>query len=400
MENIETPAKDRYGLPKIGFVANLKGGVYMKELQELLSDTEHEPTSQEIRERADAAKILFLNKNGYETDARKKAVTESTAIYKAFDTGYDLEGQPIYGWFEKNENGRFDGVSWGTMQQLRAYAQLKNKMSYLFKMGDFYFENIDECQTFMEDIAQATIPESWKYRNKTTVIKHPILKSYLETVFVRLKKENKVLKSSDGKYIIFNTNLLNKFFQDIYIIAEVHAADDIEVYMKPIRTSKESYAELRRYGFEGMVPEPPKFFDNVNEVIFNTSWMIDKNYDSLTHIIEQRKDRFPANMRDQNPYTLARKLYDAIDYAVAIAQRNYKYIVPIYYPKYDRISFLMPIFLDGTYNTSPDFALVLQTDAENKIYITRTILDLETGYQDARLVAKPDESWLNPVTLK
>lgn len=170
--------------------------------------------------------------------------------------------------------------------------------------------------------------------------------------------------------------------------------------MKPIRTSKESYTELKRYGFEGMVPEPPKFFDNVNEVIFNTSWMIDKNYDSLTHIIEQRKDRFPAYMRDQNPYTLARKLYDAIDYAVAIAQRNYKYIVPIYYPKYDRISFLMPIFLDGTYNTSPDFTLVLQTDAENKIYITRTILDLETGYQDARLVAKPDESWLNPVTLK
>ena len=400
MENIETPANDRYGLRKIGFVANLKGGVYMKELQELLSDTEHEPTSQEIRERADSAKILLLNKNGYETDARKKAVTESTAIYKAFDTGYILDGQPIYGWFEKNENGRFDGVTWGTMQQLRAYAQLKNKMSYLFKMGDFYFENIDECQTFLEDIAQATIPESWKYRNKTTVIKHPILKSYLETVFVRLKKENKVLKSNDGKYIIFNTNLLNKFFQDIYIIAEVHAADDIEVYMKPIRTSKESYAELRRYGFEGMVPEPPKFFDNVNEVIFNTSWMIDKNYDSLTHIIEQRKDRFPANMRDQNPYTLARKLYDAIDYAVAIAHRKYKYIVPIYYPKYDRISFLMPIFLDGTYNTSPDFALVLQTDAENKIYITRTILDLETGYQDARLVAKPDESWLNPVTLK
>lgn len=400
MENIETPAKDRYGLPKIGFVANLKGGVYMKELQELLNDTEHEPTSQEIRERADTAKILFLNKNGYETDARKKAVTESTAIYKAFDTGYDLDGLPIYGWFEKNENGRFDGVSWGTMQQLRAYAQLKNKMSYLFKMGDFYFENIDECQAFLEDIAQATIPESWKYRNKTTVIKHPILKSYLETVFVRLKKENKVLKSKDGKYIIFNTNLLNKFFQDIYIIAEVHAAEDIEVYMKPIRTSKESYTELRRYGFEGMVPEPPKFFDDVNEVIFNTSWRIDKNYDSLTHIIEQRKDRFPANMREQNPYTLARKLYDAIDYAVAIAQRNYKYIVPIYYPKFDRISFLMPIFLDGTYNTSPDFALVLQTDAENEIYITRTILDLETGYQDARLVAKPDESWLNPVTLK
>ena len=97
---------------------------------------------------------------------------------------------------------------------------------------------------------------------------------------------------------------------------------------------------------------------------------------------------------------LAKKLYDAIAYALAIAQRNYKYIVPIYYPRFDSISFLMPIFLEGTYNTYPDFALVLETDVENEIYIARTILDLESGYQDARLIAKPDESWLNPVTLK
>ena len=60
----------------------------------------------------------------------------------------------------------------------------------------------------------------------------------------------------------------------------------------------------------------------------------------------------------------------------------------------------MPIFLHGTYNTSPDFALVLQADPEHQMYIARTILDLETGYQNARLIAKPDESWLNPVTLK
>lgn len=45
-------------------------------------------------------------------------------------------------------------------------------------------------------------------------------------------------------------------------------------------------------------------------------------------------------------------------------------------------------------------ALVLQRDNDNKMYIAKTILDLESGYQDARLIAKPDESWLNPVTLK
>ena len=225
---------------------------------------------------------------------------------------------------------------------------------------------------------------------------------YLETIFVKLKNEGKVLKSADGKYIMFNTNLLDKFFHALYIIAEVKQADDLEVYLNPIRTAEESYSTLRRYGFEGQHPEPPVFFEDVNEVIFNTSddWRIDKDYNSLSHIIEARIERFPQHMRDKSPDLLARKLYDAIDFALAIAQRNYKYIVPIYYPRFDNISFLMPIFLDGAYSASPDFALVLQTDRENKLYIARTILDLEAGYQDARLIAKPDESWLNPVTLK
>jgi hypothetical protein len=268
-------------------------------------------------------------------------------------------------------------------------------------MGDFYFDSNDDCQTFLDDIAKAAMPESWRYKNKESKINHPILKSYLETIFVKLKKENKVIKSADGKYIIFNTNLLDKFFHAIYIIAEVKEAEGLEVYVRPRRTAEESFRDFRRYGFEDKVrPLPPKFFEEIDEVIFNPSWNIDKNYDALTHIIEERSERFPAEMKSKPSHILAKKLYDAIDYAVAIAQRNYKYIVPIYYPKCNRISFLMPIFLEGTYNTYPDFALVLQPDAENKIYIARTILDLETGYQDARLVAKPDESWLNPVTLK
>lgn len=400
MERMDTPAKATDGLLSIGYVANLKNGVYIKELQELLSDTDQDPTSQEVRERATQAEIMLLNRHGYPTDAEGQPVPESRAKFKAFKTGYMLNGKEVYGWFEKGEMGNFVGVSWGTLQEFRAYARLREQTSRLFKMGDFYFDDIDGCQTFLEDIAQATIPESWKYKNKITTIKYPILKSYLETLFVRLKKEGKVEKSEDGKYIIFNTNLLDKFFHAMYIVAEVQEAEGLEVYFHPIRTAEESYTALKRYGFENVRPEPPKFFDRIDEVIFNTSWRIEKEHNSLKHIIEQRIDRFPANMRGQDTYVLAKKLYDAIDYALAIAQRNYKYIIPIYYPRFDSISFLMPIFLDGTYNTYPDFALVLETDAVNQIYIARTILDLESGYQDARLIAKPDESWLNPVTLK
>lgn len=404
MNQIIDSTKTYDGLLRIGFVSNLRNGAYLKELQDVLSGTEAEPTSQEIRERANSADILELNWNGYPTDSAGKKIAASKVFFKAFNTGYQTSaGEDVYGWFEKNpDTGQFSGVSWGTIQELRAYGSIRKTMALSFRMGDFYFENINECQDFLEDIANSTIPESWKFKNKPSVLKHPILKMYLETIFVKLKNEGKVLKSADGRYIMFNTNLLDKFFHAMYIIAEVKQADDLEVYLHPIRTAEESYSTLRKYGFEGKHPEPPIFFDDVNEVIFNTSgeWRIDKDYSSLSHIIEQRIDRFPQQMRDKSPDILARKLYDAIDFALAIAQRNYKYIVPIYYPRFDSISFLMPIFLDGAYSASPDFALVLQTDRENKLYIARTILDLEAGYQDARLIAKPDESWLNPVTLK
>ena len=70
MEQIlDSVTKTYDGLLRIGYVANLRGGTYIKELQEVLSGTEEEPSSQSIRERANAAEIILLNRHGYPTDA-------------------------------------------------------------------------------------------------------------------------------------------------------------------------------------------------------------------------------------------------------------------------------------------------------------------------------------------
>ena len=96
---------------------------------------------------------------------------------------------------------------------------------------------------------------------------------------------------------------------------------------------------------------------------------------------------------------LGRKLDDAITSAVAIAQRNYKFIVPMYRPQTGKIQLLMPIYLKGTYSSKPDFALILPPDKENEYYTPETILPLDVVYQNARLIAKPDDTWLNPDTI-
>jgi len=77
-----------------------------------------------------------------------------------------------------------------------------------------------------------------------------------------------------------------------------------------------------------------------------------------------------------------------------MAKRNYKLVVPQYRPQSDKLQLLMPIYLSGSFAKQPDFALVL--DLEDGLYTPETILPLDAAYQNARLIAKPDDFWLNP----
>lgn len=144
------------------------------------------------------------------------------------------------------------------------------------------------------------------------------------------------------------------------------------------------------------VPLPPEFFKEVTEIVFHGDWEIDSNLERYSHIIEERLERFPDKYRSLDKGTLSTLLDNAIVFARKIAQRNYKFIVPMYYPRFNRIQLLMPIYLEMSISLQPDFALVLTPDSDYKLYIPETILGLEDVYQDARLIAKPDESWLNP----
>ena len=46
-------------------------------------------------------------------------------------------------------------------------------------------------------------------------------------------------------------------------------------------------------------------------------------------------------------------------------------------------------------NDKADLALSVEKDG--KRYISRTVLELEWAYSNARLLAKPDREWLDPV---
>lgn len=393
-------SSSKNGLLKLGYVTNLKTS--NAELNELLSE-ENQVNTMKMNALVDMADIVYLNKYGYAKKRSGEAVGHKDAAYLYFETGLvSKNNDAIIGWFEKKGNDPvFKGVTWGSKSALDA----KIRVSKMFHWGDLFFKNEEEGLAFLEDIAASTIPETWSFKNKPSTVNHPILKSYIENTFDVLKKEaergakNKLVYSQDGRYLLFNTNLLDKFFHEILIVVEVRKQKDgSELLMNPRRVRKD--LELRKLGFaKDAHPEQPCFFENVEEVIYQPTWAIDKDFYKFTHIIEERKMRFPLEMQSAPADELSRKLDDAIKFAVAIAQRNYKFIVPMYRPQTGKIQLLMPIYLKGTYSSKPDFALILTPDKENEYYIPETILPLDAVYQNARLIAKPDDTWLNPDTI-
>lgn len=387
--------KEKTGLLALGYVENLS--TYVEELQKMLVGTPQIANIDDINKQA-TTNIEYFNAPGYKQFPDGKPVDINTARYERFTTTYKAKDDVIiYGWFYKpTPTSGFKGVEWGTEKQFRSSIKKNNS----FNIGCMYFENFTEGLDFLEDIATNTIPETWKYKNKPSTINHPILKSYLGNVLERLKKEDeegaqdKLIYSESGKFVMFNTNLLDKYFHDVIVYGEVDNEDGTLKIKNPNRSK--STSALRKLGFGKKTPKQPVFFDDINDVIFQTEWDIDKDFDSFTHIIQDRETRFPEEYKGQETDVLARKLDDAIEFAVALAQRNYKFIVPMYRPQSNIIQLLMPIYLNGAYSKHPDFALVLEPDKETKMYLPKTILPLDAGYQNARLIAKPDESWLNP----
>lgn len=346
------------------------------------------------------SRVQFYNGAGHTTFDDGTIVTLDTCKFIKFSTNISFKGGTVVGWFTKNIRGRFEGISWGSEKDFKSAQKIREK----FYVGRMVFDAIDDCNIFLENLKKKTIPEPWEYkRKKDEKIKYPILKSYLEFELDRLFYEqdapdypdDRIILNKEKNQVLFNTNLIDKFGHDLIIVGTcLEIANKIYIADPIISPSR---LDLRKRGFDSSIdPMPPMFFKDINEIIFHSDWEIDKNMDKYEHIIELRIERFPEKYQGLPKDELGRKLDYAINLAQKIAQRNYKFIVPMYYPTHRRIQLLMPIFLESSLTPSPDFALVLTPNTNEKIYTPETILGLEEVYQDARLIAKPEESWLNP----
>ncbi|MBR1775087.1 MAG: DUF3825 domain-containing protein [Bacteroidales bacterium] len=232
--------------------------------------------------------------------------------------------------------------------------------------------------------------EQWDFsdsRNKN----YSILKNYLEHTFRKIEEEDKIAYTQDNKYSCFNTGLVTRNLESIFALFEINKSNNnskiqSSYYFKAF--CKRSDAQFLNI-FKSCHPDIADYFQNPESLIFNPNCELIPQID---HIIEDNIKRFPLHMQQLDNDEIRRRLTGAIDEVKKRIKTNYKLAVPQYYN--GKIQLLLPLNLTPN-SPNPDLALVTHKISDN-VYTARTCLTLKMAYNNARLIVKPESSWLKP----
>lgn len=238
------------------------------------------------------------------------------------------------------------------------------------------------------DLAQlvSTVDEYWGLDNR-------YLSSYLRATYVRAaqvwNKADDVAACPEGLLFdddkaLFNTGLFTDSFEVVYLLFESNRKPDACQPWFLKGCFKESDRALDAFP---SLPGRVHYGDEPADLIFDYRLEIRLNYD---HILrdEENVKRLPERLRGEESFALLRSAFEgAVDVARRRAAANYTVAVPQFYN--GRLQLLLPLCLIGE---EPDLALAIER--VNGHYAARTCLDMEMAYCNARVICRPEASWI------
>ena len=159
-------------------------------------------------------------------------------------------------------------------------------------------------------------------------------------------------------------------------------------------------AALLNMGFDinnvKYLPMSINFIRDKSELIFDAKYE-DFDLDDtahLFHIITERIGRFPDKYSNESPLYLCERIKTAIRQAIMISKTDYKYVIPKYDFSRRAIQFLIPLYLDNSPEDAPELTVVVGKQT-NGMWSIFTVLYSDDAYDDARLICRANDSWLN-----
>lgn len=223
---------------------------------------------------------------------------------------------------------------------------------------------------YTDQLSSIAMEESW---SNDTYPNNGILANYIVKTYNKLQAERNVIYTQD--YALFNTGLFTKYHEPIYAYQSGY---DISFLTGYELSSMNIYDR----------PERANYFENPELLLFDWHYPIDIQY---KHILDddRNKSRLPESfLNSSNMVTI---LNGAIDTMKKRVSANYKLAIPQYYD--NKIQLLLPLCLCD--DNVPDVAIAVTK--KDKCYQGHTCLTLDMAYNNARLIAKPDSSWLNNI---
>ncbi len=252
------------------------------------------------------------------------------------------------------------------------------------KLFDFAF-----CHTSnFGALAGLAADEDWGPDNR-------ILVSYLRHLYARISQLHAKYEA-DGQedphlfmeddIVCFDTGLYTDRYESIFALFVPNTREDAAQrwFLKGFfKTSDPALRDIDE------LPKRVRFSDDPSDLVYDYRYKIRVNID---HILgdEANLDRVPESLRGPESRMLLHRVFEgAVIEAGRRAAANYMLAVPQYFN--GRIQLLLPLCLTGN---EPELALAIQR--EDGYYSARTCLSIDMAYNNARLIARPEASWIRP----
>lgn len=343
-----------------------------------------------------------------------------TTIFIDFDTGYkNTKGAPISAGIKMDrKNSKKEWVL-----NLLGFTSVES-------VFDRFVYVSDPTASFNE-LADLTLGgEEWDYAGAHEKGKKFILKQYLRFNFYKSKLDDLLVVNEQTGDAVFNTGLVDSTYDDIFCYLKRNTNREVhhQVWELSFFACWGKGPNGKRLNTKFSTrPAAPQYIDpdRIQHIFYDVTKDLFCDYD---HIIKDNLSRLPlAFIRRKLSYSTEvvetldayeasgsyrdfnklldlivededhlRDVVEGLKSAVETAKKhckwNYKTAIPIYYPRNNNVSLLLPLCLSSD-KSKADVALVVER-LENGNYQGQTILTLQMAYLDARQICRPNSEWL------
>jgi hypothetical protein len=243
-------------------------------------------------------------------------------------------------------------------------------------------------------------PEQWSFSGRSDL---GILRNYLFYTFEKLREEQDSAPDEEkGFYLYegtqeacFDTGLIDKNLQSVYFYCRINPRPGQQKWEFHgfHNSSTIKYTDMPAAAIDAL--RRPDYFSEPAKLIFNVNLPIVPQWQ---HILENPENflRIPEQIRGFGKEFCRNAIGGEIENLKRRIAANYKIVVPQWYKGEDRtgeIQLLVPLHLGSP---QPTLALAVSLSRDGSRYEGHTCLTFEMAYNNARLIARPESSWLVP----